>query len=510
MTPQVSAYDTTKSLVIDPTLSYSTYLGNEGDFGYGIAVDAGGNAYVTGSAPPLNFPTTTGAFQTTASGSFSEAFVTKLDPTGSALAYSTYLGGSNEDGGYKIAVDPAGNAYLTGYTDSTDFPTTIGAFQPVRRSLNSHNAFVTKLNPTGSALVYSTYLGGSGSDGGRDIALDAAGNAYMTGFTHSNDFPTTASAFQPVKTGLSISNGNAFVTKLNADGTALLYSTYLGGSETAPSPQMQPMNGDQGNGIAVDSAGNAYIAGTTCSSDFPTTLLAFQMVYQGSCDAFVTKIDPTGLGPTSLVYSTFLGGISGEVAYGIALDAENNVYATGVTCSPNFPVTPLAFQIVPQGSCDAFVTKLSPTAGSGLVYSTFLGGTRGDNTSGIAVDSAGNAYVTGATNSTDFPVTPDAFQASKAGDAGTWDAILTVLNPSGSAPLYSTHLGGGTPPDPGASSNSAGTHLALDTNGNVYLTGWTYSISFPTTPGAFQTVNKSLFGEANAFVAKFSGFQTAQ
>jgi len=167
---------------------------------------------------------------------------------------------------------------------------------------------VTKLNPTGSALVYSTYLGGSGSDGGRDIALDAAGNAYMTGFTHSNDFPTTASAFQPVKTGLSISNGNAFVTKLNADGTALLYSTYLGGSETAPSPQMQPMNGDQGNGIAVDSAGNAYIAGTTCSSDFPTTLLAFQMVYQGSCDAFVAKVDPTGPGPASLVYSTFLGG----------------------------------------------------------------------------------------------------------------------------------------------------------------------------------------------------------
>jgi hypothetical protein len=496
VTFQVAAYDATKSLVIDPTLSYSTYLGN-GE-GFGMAVDAAGNAFVTGTPCIANFPTTPG-IGVQGNG---DASVTKLDPTGSAIVYSTCIGGSNEDRAFGIAVDGAGNAYLTGYTRSTDFPTATGASQTVRRSVFGYNAFVTKLNPTGSALVYSSYLGGSMFDSGQDIALDAAGNAYVAGWTSSFDFPTTLGAFQPIYRA-SNQTRNAFVTKLNADGTALLYSTFLGGS-----------NWDQASGIALDTQANAYVTGTTCSSDFPITPLAFQMFYLGypyadgpgggPCNAFVTKLSLSTLAQP-VYYSTYLGGTGGDEAAGIAVDAANNAYVTGETCSLNFPVTPLAFQPVSHLQCDAFVTKLNP-AGSGLDYSTYLGGTREDFAAAIAVDAGGNAYVTGSTNSTDFPVTPDAFEATKASSVYSWDSFLTVLNPSGSAPLvYSTYFGGSCSGAYYNTCNSAGRSIALDSFGNVYLAGWTYATNFPTTPGAFQTAYQ---GSGDGFVAKFSGFPT--
>src|SRR5439155_1437094 len=231
------------------------------DEGLGIAVDAAGNAYVTGLTDSTNFPTTAEAFQAAFGGGGGDAFVTKLNPTGSALVYSTYLGGSGSDQGLGIAVDASGNAYVTGGTRSTDFPTTPGVFETTPSSVG--DGFVTKLNPTGATLVYSTYLGGSGSDEGRSIAVDASGNAYVTGNTVSSNFPTTAGAFQ-TKIG---SSGffDAFVTKLNPTGAALVYSTYLGGSGR-----------DEGVGIAVDTAGNAYVTGVTVSSNFPTTAGAFQ------------------------------------------------------------------------------------------------------------------------------------------------------------------------------------------------------------------------------------------
>jgi hypothetical protein len=242
----LGAYDHGQALVIDPVLSYSTYLGGtSGEEGFGIAVDSAGNAYVTGFTASTDFPTTTGAFQSTLGGS--DTFVSKLNPTGTALVYSTYLGGTNNDVGYGIAVDGAGDAYVTGATQSTDFPTTPGAFQRSSGG-GGQDAFVTKLNPTGTALVYSTYLGGTGEDRGYGIAVDTAGNAYVTGWTYSTDFPITVGAFQT-------SGGapeDAFVTKLNPTGTALVYSTYLGGSSY-----------DFGQGIAVDTTGNAYVTGTT-------------------------------------------------------------------------------------------------------------------------------------------------------------------------------------------------------------------------------------------------------
>ena len=272
---ELADYDDHRSLTIDPSLVYSTYLGGSSDdFGRGIAVDSSGNAYLTGNTASINFPVTAGAFQT-ASGGIYDAFVSKLNSGGSALVYSTYLGGSNYDLGYGIAVDSAGNAYVTGNSHSSDFPTTAGAFQTAL-SGTAGDAFISKLNSSGSALVYSTYLGGSSSnDIGYGIAVDSAGNAYVTGYSISNDFPTTAGAFQSTFGG----GFDGFVSKLNSGGSALVYSTYLGGGSY-----------DLGYGIAVDSSGNAYVTGYTASSDFPTTAGAFQTASGGGYDAFVAKL----------------------------------------------------------------------------------------------------------------------------------------------------------------------------------------------------------------------------
>jgi len=304
-------------------LVYSTYLGGSGgDYGDGIAVDGSGNAYIIGATMSTNFPTTTGAFKTTnESGNFN-AFVTKLNANGTALVYSTYLGGnfgvltSYGDSGNAIAVDGAGNAYVTGNTGSADFPTTAGAFQTSYGgpSYDGDDAFVTKLNATGTALINSTYLGGSYRDSGNGIAVDGSGNAYVTGQTNSTNFPTTTGAFQ---TSIVGGTNSTFVTKLNTTGTALVYSTYIGGN-----------NDNNGYGIAVDVTGNAYVTGST----------------------FVTRLNPSG---TALIYSTFLGG------NGITLDSSGNAYVTGSTASSNFPTTTGAFQTSLGGTENAFVAKFT-------------------------------------------------------------------------------------------------------------------------------------------------------
>ena len=344
---------------LNPTgsgLVYSTYLGGSADDrGDGIAIDTAGNAYMTGSTSSTNFPTTPGAFKTTFGGGVDEffphdAFVTKLNPTGSGLVYSTYLGGSGDDSGLGIAVDPAGNAYVTGDTDSADFPTTLAAFQPALDG--PCDAFVTKLNLTGSGLVYSTYLGGSGCEGGGGIAVDAAGQPYVTGQTDSTNFPTTPGAFQTANAG----SADAFVTKLNPTGSGLVYSTYLGGSGF-----------EGGQGIALDTSPmpNAYVIGTTGSTNFPTTPNAFQPTFAGGPpdgDAFVTKLNPTGSG---LIYSSYLGGSGQDRGNDIALDAlpNPNAYVTGSTRSTDFPTTPGAFQTTNGGGLkDAFVAKIAEAA----------------------------------------------------------------------------------------------------------------------------------------------------
>jgi len=406
-------------------LVYSTYIGGSGfDSGAGIAVDAAGNAYVTGFTGSTNFPTTAGAFQTTFANGANfggDAFVTKLDPTGSTLVYSTYLGGDSDDQGFGIAVDTNSNAYITGYTLSANFPTTPGAFQRifVSGSIGDADAFVTKLDPTGSAQIYSTYLGGSAYDGGSGIAVDAASNAYVTGITRSTNFPTTGGAFQTAFASTSDFNADAFVTKLDSTGSSLVYSTYLGGGSD-----------EAGAGIAVDASGSAYVTGRTNSFVFPTTPGAFQPVgfSNGLYDAFVTKLDPAG---SALVYSTRLGGSANDVGSGIVVDTDGNAYVVGSTFSDNFPTTPGAFQPIHAGGWDVFVTKLHLTGS--LLYSTYLGGSGPfpehggglDEGQGIAVDTAGNAYVTGRTISGNFPTTPGAFQPTRGG--GIYDAFVAKI-----------------------------------------------------------------------------------
>jgi beta-propeller repeat-containing protein len=307
-------------------------------------------------------------------------------------------------------------------------------------------------------LVYSTRLGGNNLDEGTSIAVDRAGNAYVTGFTYSANFPTLPEAAQP-RFGGAV---DVFVAKLNPTGSALVYTTYLGGT-----------GDDRGLGVAVDSAGNAYVAGITLSPDFPTTAGAVGTTFGGESDAFVAKLSPNG---SALVYSTYLGGINFDAASAIAVDTAGHAWVAGLTWSADFPTTERATQRALRGPENAFVTKLN-RAGSTLVYSTYLGGSAFDAAAGIAVDAAGNAYVTGATSSIDFPTTARAVAPTRLGAA---NAFVTKLDPAGGELAYSTYLGGG---------DDEGLAIAVDAHGNAYVTGTTSSRRFPTTHRAFQGAN---------------------
>jgi hypothetical protein len=488
---ELAKYDASRPLYIDP-LIYSTYLGGSGtDLGKHIAVDSTGNAYITGETCSTDFPTKN-PLQAAYGGGVSpcgDAFVTKIDPTGSALIYSTYLGGSAQDFGEGIAVDSGGNAYVTGYTYSSDFPTA-NALQAFF-SGGITDAFVTKINPTGSALVYSTYLGGSGDDLGLGIAVDSAGNAYITGQTCSTDFPTK-NPLQAAYGGGGVSAcGDAFVTKIDPTGSALVYSTYLGGSTQ-----------DFGAGIAVDSMGNVYLAGSTSSTDFPTKNPLQPIYGGGQYDTFAAKINPIG---SALVYSTYLGGGDLDLVAGVAVDAAGNAYFTGQTFSTDFPVTPGALQVIIGGvsqKCfslpgNAFVTKINPL-GSAFVYSTYLGGCRSDVGLAIAVDRSGDAYVSGGTTSTNFPTTPGAFLTTCDGLCAKEFGFVTELNPLGTGLVYSTYLGNTTPGQCASCYYASASGIALDRSGIVYVTGTTSSPKFPTV-NAFQPF---LGGGYDAFLTK--------
>jgi Beta-propeller repeat/Transmembrane protein 131-like N-terminal len=479
---EMGSYDRRRPLVIDPVLSYSTYLGGSGyDNGTGIVVDVRGNAYVTGSTASTNFPVTPGAFQSTRQ-SVSDAFITKLDTSSSSLVYSTYLAGSLGAYGSGIAIDDVGDAYVTGYTSSQDFPTTGGAFDNAYPG-GDNSGFVAELNPTGSDLVYSTFLGGGGAGSYNEpaaISLGATGRAYVTGYTTSTTFPTTPGAFQTVSGG----GKDAFVSALNHAGSRLVYSSYLGG-----------IDDDLAYAIAVDNTGAAYVTGYTSSRDFPATPGAFQTALQGSVGAFVTKLNSAGSAP---VYSTYLSGSTGQgvYAYGLAVDASGDAYITGRTYSADFPISPRAYQNQCGQYCEnegaPYVTEFNPT-GSGLIYSTYLG-YYGEGYA-ITLDRSGDTFVTGDTYTADFPTTPDAYQ-TYCGTNCTLGrdhvGFVSELNDSGSALVYSTYLG---------RDSDAGTGIALNNyNGDFFVTGYTYPSFFPVTKGAFQTVSG---GNADAFVTRF-------
>jgi hypothetical protein len=382
----VGSYDHGLPLVIDPILVYSTYLGgsgsaNGGDQGNGIAVDSIGEAYIVGTTNSTDFPITGGAYQRSnkdaAAGSHEAVFVTKLNASGTALVYSTYLGGSGlagyanlpgpygqvGDNGIAIAIDGEGSAYVTGNTFSKDFPVTTGAFQTVNKAAvnDSPSAFVTKLSPGGNSLVYSTYLGGTVSflcysyiyppqQGGQSIVVDGEGNAYVAGATTAADFPVTPGAFLTKYPASALVAPNGFVSKLNPTGTALVYSTYLGGSGSGAECYVQ---GDEAYAIAIDKSGDAYVAGGTVSSDFPVTAGALKTANSGG-NAFVTKLNPAG---SEEIYSTYLGGsgtnryngTTGDFAVAIAVDSADDAYVYGVATSPDFPVTPGVIYLTPPG-----------------------------------------------------------------------------------------------------------------------------------------------------------------
>lgn len=472
----VQQYDRSRALVIDPSLTYSSFLGGNGaDSGADIAVDAAGSAYIVGTSNSTDFPTANPlqAFR----GGSQDVFVTKLNPAGSAIVYSTYLGGTGSDEGNEIAVDSAGNTYIAGNARSNNFPTVV----PFQAALSGIvDGFVAKLNPAGAALLYSSFIGGSDVEHCYGLAIDPAGNAYLTGETFSTNFPTR-NPFQSSKS----SGSDAWVVKVNPAGSTLVYSTHLGGS-----------GADVGLAIAADSSGNAYVTGETPSANFPTLSPAF--TYKGSTDAFIAKLNVTG---SALVYSTFLGGNRGDAGRAIGLDSAGNVYIAGssdvAATATGFPVTS-AFQGSPVSSAGSagFIGKLN-AAGSALIYSTYLDGNGlNDNISGLAVDATGNVFVTGRTDSPTFPLAFPVQTEYRGGATSSTlgDAFVTGYNSSGTI-VFSTYLGG--------SLADSGSGIALDASGAVYVTGGTGSTNFPTA-SPIQASHATDASRSDAFVAKLN------
>ena len=537
---KIGSYDRNRDMVIDPTLSYATYEGGTDNEGLrGVAVDAAGNFYVTGFTYSLNLPHTGGSLQPAYRGPSGgkivggDAFVAKYTAAG-ALSYVTYLGGSGEDCGEAISVDAGGNVYVTGFTTSTDFPTVAGSFQTKFGGSGFGgsggffealgDAFVAKLNPAGTALVYSTYLGGAADDQGTAIVVDSSGNAYVGGTTLSGNFPTK-NPHQAVFGGLGgmpafwngasfMNFGDGFVAKLNPAGSGLVFSTYFGGEFD-----------DTVSALALDGGGNVYIGGNTLSRRFPV-LNGFQTAFRGAAgsssqpviatgDGYAAKFDNTG----KLVYSTYLGGSGDDAVLGLAVDAAGAAYATGFTSSANFPVSANAAQKTLSGPTsvagqrgfvwgDAFVAKIAPS-GASLAWATYLGGSQDDAGMAIAIDAGGNPIAGGFANSTDLAVTSNALQSKFAGNgpAGftdpTGDAFLAKVSADGASFQYLSYYGG--------NSSDAITALALDGRGNVIAGGATTSGNLPSTSNAAQAVfggqSSAMATETmgDAFVAVFAG-----
>jgi uncharacterized repeat protein (TIGR01451 family) len=462
---ELGEYDPDYPLIIDPTLTYSTYLGGSNlEDVEGIAAGDDGSMYVVGTTMSWDFPLAS-SLDDTFEGD-EDIYVTKINATGDALAYSTYIGGGQDDEGNAIAVDEDGNAYFTGATSSSDFPTQT-AYQGTLDGLE--DAYVAKLNAAGNALVYSTYLGGSHLDDGADVAVDGDGNAYVTGMTFSDDFPVQDAIQSTYGGGSPATAGDAFITKLNATGDTLAYSTYMGGNKT-----------DAGVGIRVDTAGSAYVVGETWSANFPTQS-PIQAAIAGENDLFVAKLNAAG---DALAYSTYLGGSGKDYSYALDVDGSGNAYVTGNTLSTDYPtMNPL--QAALAGDSDGFVTKLN-AAGDAWVFSSYLGGAAFDKGAGIAVNSAGEAYLTGETASADFPV-----DGSMQDYQGETDAFLVKMMADGSGLLYGTYLGG--------ASGDYGVDVAVDDAG-AFLAGITFSTDFPTVDPIYDTYS----GTGDVFVAKIS------
>ena len=469
----LGSYDRSRELVIDPALSYSTYLGGSGeDEAFAIALDGSGNAYVAGQTASINFPAHTGTVSSV--GGF-DAFVTKLNATGSSVVFTTLIGGTTDDAALGIAVNSTA-VYVVGNTTSSNFPSTL-TLGPG----GGQDAFVASLNSTSGAKVYVTRIGGTGTESGNAIAVDSSGNAYIAGETDSTNYPVPGSPIQGQNAGAD----DAFISKINPTGTALVYSTYLGGSGE-----------DLATGVALDGSNNAYVTGITGSPNFPTTTGAFQTAQAGSFDnGFVTEIKADG---SAKIYSTYLGGTAGNDAMGIAVDSAGEAYVTGSTSSTNFPTVNPA-QASNGGGLDVFITKFNST-GSALVFSTYYGGTLDETGTGIALDSFGDAYVTGRTASSNYPVSGSPFQGSL---SGTSDAFVTEFSNTGFVE-YSSFLGGTGNENSIAGNTTQGAlgAIAVDSSSNAYLAGDTDSTTSFPLQSPLACCGAYAGGLADGFVAK--------
>ena len=510
---ELGRFDPDRNLVIDPIVTYSTYIGKLQPETMGRTVtDNQGNVYMLGISYDRSFPVTSGAFQSQVpQGGFQNVLLMKVNPSSNQAVYSTYIGGSFHDQGVAIAVDNSGAIYLAGSTASTDFPVTQGVVKtrfspPGLTPADQLDCYVTKLSPGGNALVYSTFLGGTRDDSCMSVAVDSQGNAVVGGTTASfSNFPFTRGAAQENAGGGGL---DGFVAKLNPTATSLLYATFLGGSGI-----------DSVFSLALDSQGAAYVTGqTTSTAAFPVTDGSAQTRYGGNVanaptrlgDAFVVKLNPAG---SRFDYGTYLGGSGDDAGFSIAVDGQGNAHVAGTTNSANFPTTSSAPQtryggsgrhvVFPAG--DAFAAKLN-SSGTTLMYSTYLGGSQDDWGMALALDRSGNAWLTGATLSPDFPVSSDATQKTFKGPAGasstsTGDAWVAQLSSAGNAVLFATYLGG--------SQNDYGLGLAVDGAGNATVSGGTISTDFPVTSNAAQsayggtTLNTLPMGDG--FLTRFGG-----
>ena len=465
------------------SLLYGTFLGSgSNDAGNAIFTAEDGTIYIGGSTKFPGVPTTAGAFQTTfgsggSGGGFSDGFIAIFNPDGS-LAYSTLLGGNSSEGVSGVEVDEAGFVYVVGETYSQNFPTTAGAYDEIAD--NRSNVFVAKLDPTLSSLVYSTYVGGNGTESGVDMALDENGNVYVTGWTDSSNFPTTAGAYDTTANSVGIYAPDAFLFKLNAAGDSLIFASYLGGTGE-----------ERGQGITVDAAGNVFVSGMTRSDDFPTTVGAFDTSHGGNYDLYVAKLDSAA---SSLSFATYVGGVGADMGNtgNVHVDAAGVVYVSCKTGSADFPTTPDALDAdYNSGPSDVCIFKLSAD-GSAIEYSTFVGGTGEEYTLASTVDDSGNFLVSGWTTSSDFPTTSNAFDRTYNG--GSMDAFVLILNATGAGLDYSTFLGG-------SDIDEGGTAVSVDDAGDVFVTGRTFSSDFPISADAYDP---SQNGSEDAFVTKLA------
>jgi hypothetical protein len=491
---QVAQYDATQPLVIDPVLVYSTYLGGSGDDqASGIAIDSVGNVYVAGSTDSTDFPLATPG---SLSGGNPHVFIAKLDATGSNLIYADYLGGNGQDYGYALALDATNNVYVTGSTASSNFPT-VNAFQGTYPG--SSNAFLTKISADGSSLLYSTYFGGNSSDVPSAVAVDAAGDMIIAGYTYSTNLPVANAYQSSVSANLGGMYGNyGFLTKFSPDGSSLVYSTYFGGGSNVPlncggTPCWTPPASAIA-GMALDTTGNAYVTGTTNTYDFPVTAGSYQTtnsLQQSGQVGFVSKFSSLG----SLQYSTYFYDASGLFTEptALAIDGAGSAYATGFTFGAGtFPITSSSIcdpSVYGFGCNYAFATKFD-AAGATLLYSTYLGPNNNAVPQAIALDGNNDAYILGYTGSGTFSTVDGIENYSNENDV-----LLVEIDPTGSTQLFATYLGGS------ANDQPAPAGMVLDASGNLYIAGMTNSSDFPVTQAAFQSL---LGGGTDAFVVKIA------